>query len=110
MTVSRAPRGRVPHRRLLTQEEVVGVRARPTNLEYLHHIKELAVDVADNRHGRSDVHHIALLHEQLLGLCTYCLDDGLGEQLLLGQAGYAFIQVHAGCKVSVCVLARTGAD
>jgi len=93
-------RGRVQHTangRRRTEEEVVGVRTRPANLEYLHHIEELAVDVTHDSNGRSDVHHIALFHEQLLGFGAYCLDHRLGEQLLLRQARYAFIEVYGSC-------------
>ena len=76
-----------------TQEQIVGIWAGSPNLEYLYHVEELAVDVADDGDGGSDVHHIALLHKELLGLCTYGLNDRLGQQLLLVQARYAFVQV-----------------
>jgi hypothetical protein len=80
-----------------TEEQIVGVRTRPANLKYLHHVEELAVDVADYGDGRADVHHVALLHEQLLGFCAYRLDDRLGQQLLLGEARYTLIEVYGGC-------------
>jgi hypothetical protein len=67
------------------------------------------VDVADDGDGRPDVHHIALLHEQLLGLCANGLDDRLGQQLLFGEARYALIQVYGGCPGSVYTqTGRTG--
>jgi hypothetical protein len=99
LSVSSAARGRVSHMRdgpILTQEEVVRIRTWSTNLKDLHHIEELAMDITDNGDGCSDVNHIALLHEQLLSLCAYCLYDRLRKQLLLGQPGYTFIQVYAG--------------
>jgi hypothetical protein len=92
-----------------TQEQVVGVGAGPANLENLHHVEELAVDVTDDGHGRADVHHVALLHEQLLGLGAYRLDDRFGEQLLLGQARDALIEVHGICHASASAQ-RRGAD
>jgi hypothetical protein len=67
------------------------------------------VDVADDGDGRADVHHVALLHEQLLGLCAYCLDDRLGQQLLLGEARNALIEIYGGCPGSVYTqTGRTG--
>lgn len=45
------------------------------------------------------MYHIALLHQELLRLCTYCLDNGVREKLFLIQALYTFIQVDAGCAV-----------
>lgn len=61
------------------------------------------MDVTDDSDGRSNVYHITLLHEQLLGLCAYCLDDRLGQQFLLGKPRYAFIEVYTGCAVLVWV-------
>jgi hypothetical protein len=49
------------------------------------------VDVTDHRDWRKNVHDIALLHQQLFRLGTYCLDDGLGEQLFLAQPRYTLI-------------------
>jgi hypothetical protein len=89
--------GRLP----LTQKEVIGVRTRPADLEYLHHVEELPVYVPDDRHRRPDMHHIALLHEQLLRFRAYCLDHRLGEELLLRQARYALVEVYGSCSISV---------
>jgi len=79
-------RGRVSHVRMWrashpvrTQKEIICVGTWPGNLEYLHHVEELAVDVANNSDGCSYVYHITLLHEQLLCLCAYRLDHRLGE-------------------------------
>jgi hypothetical protein len=66
-----------------TQEEIVGVWTEASYAEYLEHVKELAVNIPYHRHGRSNMHHITLLHQQLLRLGTYGLDDRIGEQLLL---------------------------
>ena len=92
-----------------TQEQIVGVRAGPANLENLHHVEELAVDVAHDGDGRADVHHVALLHEQLLRLCAYRLDHRLGQQLLLGQARYTLIEVYGGCGGQYAPTKRMGA-
>jgi hypothetical protein len=79
-----------------TQKQIVGVWTASANLEDLHHVEKLAVDVTHDGDGRPDVHHVALLHEQLLGLCAYCLDHRLGQQLLLGEALYALVDVYSG--------------
>jgi hypothetical protein len=90
-----------------TQEQIIGVWTRPADLEYLHHVEELAVNVAHNGHGRSDVHHIALFHKKLFRLCAYCLNDRLCQQLLLGEARYALVEVYGGCERSVQVLGES---
>ena len=55
---------------------------------------------------------IALLHEHLLGLCTYCFDDRLGEQLFLVQPLNALVEIDAGLQTSALatrrILATTG--
>ena len=51
------------------------------------------MDVADDGDGRADVDDVALTHQQLLGLGADGLDDRLGEELLLVQARYAFVEV-----------------
>ena len=56
------------------------------------------MDVTDDGDGRQDVHDIALLHQQLFRLGAYRFDDGVGEELLLVQAGDAFVEVYAGCN------------
>jgi hypothetical protein len=86
-----------------TQEKIVGIRTGPANLKYLHHVKELAMNVANNCDGRPDMDYIALLHKQLLGLCTYGFDHGLGQQLLLGEARYTLIEIYGRCQGSVYV-------
>lgn len=48
---------------VVTQEEVVGVGAPAADLEDFDQVVELAVDVAHHRHGRLDVHHVALAHQ-----------------------------------------------
>lgn len=56
------------------------------------------MDVANDGDRRGDVDDIALAHEQLFGLGTYCLDDGLGKELLLVEAGDALIEVDRRCS------------
>ncbi len=46
-----------------TQKQVVCVWTWSSDLEDLHHIKELAVYVTNDGDWRPDMHHIALLHE-----------------------------------------------
>lgn len=43
------------------------------------------------------MHHIALLHKELFGLCAYRLDNGVREELFFIQALYTFVQVDASC-------------
>lgn len=54
------------------------------------------MDVADDRDGRLHLHDIALLHQQLLRLGAYCLDDRVGEELLVVQPFDAFVEVDTG--------------
>jgi hypothetical protein len=89
-----------------TQEKVIGVWTGPANFEDFHHVKELAMNVANNGDGRPDVNHIALLHEQLFRLCANGFDHRLGQQLLLGEARYTLIEVYGGCQGSVYVPRR----
>lgn len=83
-----------------TKKQIVRVRTRPSDLENLHHVEELAVDIANNSYGRSDVHHVALLHEELLRFGAYCLDDRLGKQLFLRQPRYTLVKVYGSCAES----------
>jgi hypothetical protein len=39
------------------------------------------------------MNHITLLHQQLFGLCAYCFDDGLGEEVFLVEAFYTFVEI-----------------
>jgi hypothetical protein len=78
-----------------TQKQIVGVRAGPADLEYLHHVEELAVNITNHCNRRADVHHVALLHQKLLRLCTYCFYHGLGQQLLLREPRYALVEVDS---------------
>lgn len=63
--------------------------------------------IAHDGDGGSDVHHIALLHQQLLCFCAYRLDNRLSQQLLLLQALYALVEINGSCSKSVRVAART---
>jgi hypothetical protein len=42
------------------------------------------------------VHHIALLHEQLLRLSAHRFDNRVGKELLAVQAFDTFVQIYAG--------------
>lgn len=53
------------------------------------------MDVTDDRDRRLDVDDIALLHQQLLGLGAYCLDDGIGQEFFAVEPSDAFIEVYA---------------
>lgn len=72
--------GREPLR--LTEEEVICIGTPAPNLENLDQVIELAVYVADDGYRGAHVHDVALAHKQLFGLCAYCLDHRLGEELL----------------------------
>ena len=71
---------------LLTKKEIIGIGTESANLENLDHIEELAMDVSYHGDGRSDMDHIALLHQQFLGFEAYCLDDRFGQQFFPVQA------------------------
>lgn len=81
------------------EEEVICIRAPAANFEYLNQVVELSVDVADDGDGGAHVHHIALAHQQLLGLGAYCLDHRLGQEFLLVEARDALVEVHGGCDI-----------
>ena len=76
---------------MLTQEQVVGIGAETSNFEDLEHVEELAMYVSHNRNRRRDMYNIGLFHQHLFGFGAYCFNEGLGEELLLVQLGYAFI-------------------
>ena len=42
------------------------------------------------------MHDVALLHQQLFCLGTYCFDDGVGEEFFAVEAGDAFVEVDTG--------------
>lgn len=45
------------------------------------------------------MYHVALPHKEFFCLCTYCLDNGVREELFFIQALYTFVQVDTGCAV-----------
>lgn len=97
---------------IIAQKQVIGVRAKPANLEDLQHVEELAVDVAHHRDGRENVHYIGLVHELFLELVAYRLDDRFCEELLLVEPLDALVEVDrsCACAVSVCYAAKLGSD
>lgn len=64
------------------------------------------MNVAHDGDRGSDMHHIALFHEKLLGLCTNGLDDRLGQQLLVRQARDTLVEVYGGCTGLVSIVGR----
>jgi len=72
-----APVHVVPH------EEIVGVWRLAADLEELHKVVELSMDVSAHRHGALDALHVTLLAQDLLGLLTEDLDLVLGQLLAL---------------------------
>ena len=54
-----------------TQEEVVGVWSGPSYPKYLDQVVKLSMNVTDYGDWRSDVHNIALPHQDFLGLFAY---------------------------------------
>jgi hypothetical protein len=81
-----------------TEEQIIGVRAVASNFENLNHVEELAVYITDHGDRRLDVDDIALFHQQLFCFGAYRFNDGLGEELLVVQSGYAFVEIYAGCS------------
>lgn len=58
-----------------TKEKIIGIWTKAPNFEDLNQVEELAMDVTHNRDRSLHMNDIALLHQQLLRLCTYCFDD-----------------------------------
>jgi hypothetical protein len=69
-----------------------------SDFENLNHVEELPVNVTDHGDGRLDVDDIALFHQQLFRFGAYRFNDGLGEELLVVQSGYAFVEIYTGCS------------
>jgi len=84
---------------VLTQEQIIRIRAPSSNLEYLNQIVELPMYIPHNCNRCLYMYNIALLHQELLCFGAYCFDDGLGEEVLLIQALNTLIQVNRGCEV-----------
>ena len=53
---------------VVAHEEVVRVRRLAADLEQLHQVVKLTVDIATNRHRTLDLLHIGLLGQNLFGL------------------------------------------
>ena len=81
----------------LTEKQVVCIRAEAANLEDLDHVKELAMDIPDDGDRSSNVHHIALFHEQFFCFCAYCFHHRFREEFLFVQSFYTFIEINARC-------------
>jgi len=54
------------------------------------------MDVSHDSNGRAHMHDIALPHEEFFCLGADGLDDGLGQEFPLVQAGDAFVQIDGG--------------
>lgn len=50
------------------------------------------------------MHDVALLHEELFGLGAYCLNNRLGQEVLLVECLYALIEINR-CWVDKYTLA-----
>jgi hypothetical protein len=94
---------------IVTEEEVVCVRAEATDLEDLEHVEKLAVNVADDRDRRQYVHHIRLVHQLLLQLVAYRLDHGFRQKLLFVEPLDTLVEINRsypyggeGPPVSMC--------
>lgn len=81
-----------------TEEQVVCVGAKASYPEYLNHVEELAVDVADDGDGGINVDDIALFHQELFSFCANGLDDRVCKQLLPVEPRYALVEVNRGCE------------
>ncbi len=80
----------------LTKEEVIRVWTPTPNFEDLNQVEELAMYIPNHCYRGLHMYHVALLHQQLFCLGTYCFDDRLGEEVLFVQAFYAFIEIDRG--------------
>jgi hypothetical protein len=66
-----------------TQKEIICIRAKATYSENLYEIEKLTVDIPNDCDGCCNMDDVALFHKQLFGLCAYCFNHRVGEQLLL---------------------------
>jgi len=80
----------------LTKKEVIRIWTPSSDLEDLDQVEELAMYIPNYRNRCLHMYHITLLHQQLFRLGTYCFDEGFGEEVLLVEAFYAFIEIHRG--------------
>lgn len=77
-----------------TQEKVIRIRAIASYLKDLDKIIELPVYISHDRNGCLHMHHVTLLHQELLGLGAYCLNDRFSEEILLVEGFYALIKIN----------------
>lgn len=80
-----------------TQKQIVRIRAKPPDLEDLNHIKELPVNITNDRHGSRNVDDIALLHQQFFRLGAYRLHHRVCQQLFFIQPFDALVEVDTRC-------------
>jgi hypothetical protein len=79
-----------------TEEQIIRIRTVPSDPEYLDHVEELAMDVANDCDRRLYVYDIALLHKQFLRLSAHRFDYWISQELLPVKSFDAFVQIYAG--------------
>jgi len=79
-----------------TQEKVISIRTKASNLKDFNQVIELPVYISHHCDGRLHMHDVALLHQELLGLGAYRLDDRFSKQVLLVQRFDALIKINRG--------------
>ena len=75
----------IPAVDVIAEKQVVGVRGGSSELEHLHHVMELAVDVPHDRHGRADAVHVGLLADQAARALAQLQHFLFGQKLVLHE-------------------------
>lgn len=78
-----------------TEKEVIRIWTESPDLEDLNQVVKLAVNVADNGDGGSNVYDITLFHQQLLRLGAYRLNNRICQQFTFVDPFDALVQVDA---------------
>lgn len=78
---------------VVTEEQIVGVRAVAADAENLNKVEELAVDISYDSDGRADVDDVGFAHKKLFCLGADGFDDRLGKQLLVVQTRDALVEI-----------------
>jgi len=78
---------------IVTHKQIVRFRHLTTNLEELHQVMELTVNVPTNDHRCTHGHNIGFLSKYFLGLFAESLHLSLRKRFACKNLGYLFVQI-----------------